>query len=175
MKIQPISTRQVNFKDDNTYIPGEHYTVSNSLQKLSSEGYIVQGKTNADAFEKLHHDLNDDLRKTAQARSSVWHHEWVEGYRFNDKSVKRIVYAWGMSKDKFTKLLTRFWEVNKNNSFKNVDDSVANYLENYEGLKKPSFWEKITSFFSPSEYTVKQRVLKVVTNLFLKNGQHKLK
>ena len=174
MRVQPIGPRQINFKDDDTYFPTEYWP-ADSILKLKRNGYIIQGETNVDAFDRLHEDINADLKKVANSRSGVWYMDWVNGRKFNDRSVKYAVHEWGMSKQKFTKLLTSFWEVNKNNTFKNVDKSIANYLENYEGLKRPSFFTRLINFMTPLEYSVKESILDIITNNFLKNGQHRLK
>ena len=73
------------------------------------------------------------------------------------------------------KILQGFWEVNKKNTFNNIKGCIVNFLENYEGLKQPSFFEKIISLFSGNEFIAKENILDTVTKLFLKKGQHKLK
>ena len=175
MKVQAISPRQVSFKDDNTYIPPT-YTVNDSITKLSKEGYSIQGKTPKDAFNKLHDDLNLDLKRTANAPTGVWFKDWSEGYRFDDKSVKYLVRSWDISKEFFSNLLTNFWEINKNNAFNNVGNSVENYLVNYEGLEKPSWFKRVFKCFGKTlEYIKKENILTNITENFLVKGQHRLK
>ena len=174
MQIQAIRTNQITFRDDNTYIPPS-YSAYDAMADLSKQGYIIQGNSTKDAFEKAHDEINNELERKAKAADGVWHDDLAQGYRYNDRSVKRAVVKWTMPKEDFSALLTRFWEVNKTNPFRNVKESIANFLINYEGLSKPSFFEKIKEIFNPSKYTIQESLLEKVTNSFLKNGQHKLK
>ena len=174
MQIQAIRTNQITFRDDNTYIPPS-YSAYDAMADLSKQGYIIQGNSTKDAFEKAHDEINKELERKANAPDGVWEVDLAQGHRYNDRSVKRAVVKWTLPKEDFSGLLTRFWSVNNSNSFKNIKESIANFLINYEGLEKPSFFTRIKEIFNPSKYTRQEMLLENVTNLFLKKGQHKLK
>jgi hypothetical protein len=174
MKVYAIQPRQVTFRDDDTYMP-PFYDAGHAMTELSEKGYILQGKTTQDAFEKLHDDVNALLKEKATASTGVWHHDWVNGVRYNDKSLKQVVVRWGEKKDEFAGMLTRFWESNKFNKFVNIKQTVANYLTNFEGIQPPSFFEKIFSRHESMKYINKEVDISNVIYLFLKPGKHRLK
>lgn len=172
MKVYAIQPKQVTFRDDDTYMPPS-YDAGDAMIDLSRRGYVIKGQTTRDAFEKLHDDITSEINKTATAPSGVWFNDWANGYRFNDKTVKFAVKKWGMKKEDFASLLTRFWEANRGNRFINQEQAISNFLTNFEGLSKPSFFENL--FSRPTEYISKKIVIDNIVTLFLKNGKHQLK
>lgn len=179
MKVQAIKPNQVSFRDDGTYVP-PIYDGANAMVTLKNKGYMISGTTNYDAFERLHKDIVTDLENLANSPKGVWAHKWAEGVKYNDRSVKYIVAQFGMRRDEFAKTLTEFWELNKTNPFHDMKNSISNYLVNYKGLKKPSFFQNALNSiglhnFVKNDYIRLSNVIGNVTTLFLKTKQHRLK
>lgn len=172
MKVATISAHQVNFKDENMYIPPS-YSEHDAMREMSKEGYVLKGSIAKDAFEKFYDDIDNRLKETAKPPKGVWHHNYIQGEGFNDRKIKYVVEKWDMSKKDFATLLTKFWDDNKSSSFKDVKLAITNFLTNREGLAKPSFWQIFSTKFT--EYNMKSNILENVTNLFLKAGKHTLK
>ena len=78
-----------------------------------------------------------------------------------------------ITKDEFTRLLTRFWEDNKLSNFKDVKLAITNFLTNREGLTKPSFWQIFSS--SAAKYNIRSATIETVVDNFIKTGKHTLK
>ena len=104
MKVHAIRTNQLTFKDDDTYFPPT-YSCWDAFNSISEQGYIIEGKTTKDAFEKLHDDVNADLVRVVNSGKGVWREKLATGYRFNDRSVKYAVDKWEYPKEDFARLL----------------------------------------------------------------------
>lgn len=173
MKVATISAHQVNFKDDNTYLPPK-YDEFDAMRDLKQEGYTLKGPIAKDAFEKLYTDVDTRLAKVAEPPTGVWFSEHIQtGKGIGDRKVKYAVDKWSLTKDEFTKLLTRFWEDNKLSNFNDVKLAITNFLTNREGLAKPSFWQIFSSKFT--EYNIKSATISNVVENFIKTGKHNLK
>ena len=173
MKVATISANQVAFRDDNTYIP-PRYNEFDAMRDLRKEGYILKGPVAKDAFEKFYKDVDAKLAKTAEPPSGVWFSEHIEtGKGLGDRKVKFAVDRWSLTKDEFTRLLTRFWEDNKLSNFKDVKLAITNFLTNREGLTKPSFWQIFSS--SAAKYNIRSATIETVVDNFIKTGKHTLK
>ena len=150
-----------------------HQPIHQMMFDLRDKGYVLSGSSNLDAFERLYDKVDLELKQTANSTSGVWLKDLSQGNRFNDRTVKKAVVPWEITKNEFAALLNRFWNLNKDNKFVDVKLAITNFLTNSEGLKKPSFFQMFSS--KSFEYTKRANAISMVVYNFLKPGCHKLK
>lgn len=177
MNVTAVQPKAVSFRDDTNFYT--HYHVKDAMSDLSEKGYKIDGDNNTDAFGKLYHDVNNQLKTIAEAPSSMWGDEYVHGHpRYEDGSVYVLVERMEYDRNFFAGLLDRFWARNKDVKPEKLSEAIDPFLELHENTPVPSFWQRIRSWLWAGdfkEYFKKEAILSDVVDVFLKEGKHNLK
>ena len=160
--------KKISFGDDCGYMP-DSYRPSNAMKEMRRNGYVIRGTNTKDAFERLYDDVNYVLNVTEKRADAISHKDYLENPNV-DRKIKLIVKRWEIAKNDFANMMTKFWNVSKNNI--QSKEVVTDFLTKTEGMKKPNF---IQMFFPKyTEYLKKEGVIKDVVYYFLKDGLHVL-
>lgn len=158
--------KNISFGDDCGYVPNS-FRPSNAMKEMRRNGYIIRGVNTKDAFERFYDDVNHVLNATEKKPEAISQAEFLKNPNV-DRRIKFVVKRWDMAKNDFANMMTKFWNVGKNNI--QSKEVVADFLTKTEGMKKPNFFQSFLPKYT--EYLKKEGVIQDVVYYFLKDGLH---
>lgn len=138
------------------------------MRQLRKDGYIIQGYSNARAFENFYTRIENRLKGCVKSGEGIWantkpkHPYWY------------TVHPLPMGKEKFVKLAGEYWDYIKTQQVNSnyIYEFVEHFLCDVKQVKRPSFKSYLTE--NCSDYYGQQNMLVEMTNNFLFTGQHRL-